>query len=54
MFMNKTFRYLLLRINDKKAPENIEVLDKEVVRTVDDNLLHQIQRILPTYKKQTG
>ena len=32
MFMNKTFRYLLLRIDDKKAPQNIDVLDKEIVR----------------------
>ena len=29
MFMNKTFRYLLLRINDQKEPDLISVTDKE-------------------------
>ena len=33
LYMNRNFRYLLLRIDDKKA------------RPVDDNILHQIQRI---------
>ena len=28
LFMNKTFRYLLLRVNDKKDPELVEVKDK--------------------------
>ncbi len=45
MYMNKTFRYLLLRINDGKPENNIDIIDKEITRTVDDNLLHQIQRI---------
>ena len=51
MFMNKTFRYLIMRINDHKPPENIEVTEKEVQRTVDDNLLHQIQRIFAYLEK---
>ena len=53
LFMNKTFRYLLLRANDKKALDLIEVKDKEIVRTVDDNFLHQLQRIF-TYLDQTN
>lgn len=40
--MNKTFRYLLLRINDKKKP--VWTVDSKD-RKVDDNFLHQIQRI---------
>lgn len=42
LYMNKTFRYLLLRINDKKKP--VWTVDSKE-RKVDDNFLHQIQRI---------
>ena len=42
LYMNKTFRYLLLRIDDKK--ESVWALDPKE-RKVDDNFLHQIQRI---------
>jgi hypothetical protein len=42
LYMNRNFRYLLLRIDDKKAP--VWALDSKE-RPVDDNILHQIQRI---------
>ena len=42
LYMNRNFRYLLLRIDDKKAP--VWALDSKE-RLVDDNILHQIQRI---------
>jgi hypothetical protein len=42
LYMNKTFRYLLMRIDDHK--EAVLVKDSKE-RLVDDNLLHQIQRI---------
>ena len=53
IFMNKTFRYLLLRANDKKDPEIVEVKEKEIMKKVDDNFLHQLQRIF-TYLDQTN
>ena len=42
LYMNRNFRYLLLRIDDKKAP--VWATDAKE-RPVDDNILHQIQRI---------
>ncbi len=42
LFMNRSFRHLLLRIDDKKAP--VWAMDSKD-RPVDDNILHQIQRI---------
>jgi uncharacterized UBP type Zn finger protein len=42
LFVNKTFRYLLLRIDDKKE---LEIVLDQKGEKVDDNLLHQIQRI---------
>jgi ubiquitin carboxyl-terminal hydrolase 34 len=42
LYMNKTFRYLLMRIDDKKEPKM--TLDPKE-NLVDDNFLHQIQRI---------
>lgn len=40
--MNKNFRYLLMRIDDHKEP--VWALDNKE-RMVDDNFLHQIQKI---------
>ena len=46
LFVNKNFRYLLLRADDGEAHTQTEVIDnKEEKRLVDDNFLHQIQRI---------
>lgn len=42
LYMNKTFRYLIMRIDDKKEPQ--WTLDSKE-RMVDDNFLHQVQRI---------
>jgi hypothetical protein len=42
LFMNRNFRHLLLRIDDRKEP--VWALDSKE-RMVDDNILHQIQRI---------
>jgi ubiquitin carboxyl-terminal hydrolase 34 len=42
LYMNKSFRYLLMRIDDHKEP--VWVVDSKG-KTVDDNFLHQIQRI---------
>mgnify|MGYP000925195239 FL=1 len=42
LYTNKMFRYLILRTDDKKAPELTFDAKGE---QVDDNLLHQIQRI---------
>ena len=53
MFMNKTFRSLLLRIDDQKEPNLMQVKDREEVRTVDDNLLHQLQRVFVYLQKTT-
>lgn len=50
LYMNKTFRYLLLRINDKKQP--VWTIDSKE-RKVDDNFLHQIQRIFGYLQKTT-
>lgn len=50
LYMNKTFRYLLLRINDKKKP--VWTVDSKE-RKVDDNFLHQIQRIFGYLQKTT-
>lgn len=41
LYMNKTFRYLLMRIDDEKEPE-LTVDAKG--NPVDDNILHQTQR----------
>lgn len=42
LYVNKTFRYLLLRANDRKEPEwTFDAKGEQV----DDNFLHQIQRI---------
>ena len=43
LYINKTFRNLLQRINDHKLPELTFDAKGE---TVDDNFLHQIQRIM--------
>lgn len=51
LFMNKTFRFLLLRVNDRKEENIVEYLDKEVPRIVDDNFLHQVQRIFAYLEK---
>ena len=46
LFVNKNFRYLLLRADDGEAHTQTEVIDnKEEKRLVDDNFLYQIQRI---------
>lgn len=46
LFMNKNFRYLLMRVNDEQPHTNTEVYDKNgEMRIVDDNFFHQIQRI---------
>lgn len=50
LFMNRSFRHLLLRIDDKKAP--IWVMDSKD-RPVDDNILHQIQRIFGYLERTT-
>lgn len=42
LYTNKMFRYLILRADDKKPPEFTFDAKGE---QVDDNLLHQIQRI---------
>lgn len=42
LYMNKDFRYLVMRIDDRKEP--VWALDSKE-RMVDDNILHQIQRI---------
>lgn len=46
VFMNKNFRYLLLRANDNEKPNMISITNnKNETRMVDDNFLHQVQRI---------
>ena len=50
LYMNRTFRHLLMRINDQKAPE--WTLDSKE-RMVDDNFLHQVQRIFAYLDKTT-
>lgn len=50
LFMNKPFRYLLMRIKDKKEPQ--WVLDNKDNR-VDDNFLHQLQRIFGFLERTT-
>lgn len=46
LFMNKNFRFALLRADDGEAPNLIPVIgNKDQVRDVDDNFLHQVQRI---------
>ena len=50
LFMNKTFRYLLMRINDQKEPE--WTVDSKG-NPVDDNFLHQIQRIFGYLERTT-
>ena len=46
MFMNKNFRYSLLRADDSEALNLVQVVDnRNEARTVDDNFLHQCQRI---------
>ncbi len=41
LYMNKNFRYLILRINDHWA-ENPQLYKEKLY---DDNILHQVQRI---------
>lgn len=41
LFMNKTFRYLILRINDYE-PEDLAIYKEKLY---DDNILHQFQKI---------
>ena len=48
--MNKTFRYLLMRIDDKKQPE--WALDQKG-NQVDDNILHQTQRTFGYLERTT-
>lgn len=44
--MNKNFRYCVLRADDGLQPSIISVIgNKDEVREVDDNFLHQVQRI---------
>ena len=50
LYMNRTFRHLLMRINDQKPPE--WTLDSKE-RMVDDNFLHQVQRIFAYLDKTT-
>lgn len=46
LFMNKNFRYCILRADDGENPKIIEAIDnKNEVRNVDDNFLHQLQKI---------
>lgn len=50
LYTNKTFRYLLLRANDRKDPEwTFDAKGEQV----DDNFLHQIQRIFAYLDKTT-
>ena len=42
LYINKTFRYLVMRIDDHKEP--VWAMDSKE-KMVDDNFLHQIQRI---------
>lgn len=52
LFMNKSFRYLLMRVDDKQPHTMTEVIDnKDELRIVDDNFLHQIQRIFGYLEK---
>lgn len=50
LYMNKNFRYLITRIDDHKEPA--WALDSKE-RMVDDNILHQIQRIFGYLDKTT-
>lgn len=50
LFMNRSFRHLLLRIDDRK--EAVWALDSKE-RMVDDNILHQIQRIFGYLERTT-
>jgi hypothetical protein len=45
--MNRTFRNLILRVDDKKTEEYAE----KDGRTIDDNILHQIQRLFAFMSK---
>ena len=50
LYMNKTFRYLLMRINDNKEPDwTVDVKGNPV----DDNFLHQVQRIFGYLERTT-
>jgi hypothetical protein len=40
-YMNKSFRNLLLRVDDRKPEERAE----KDGRIIDDNILHQLQRL---------
>lgn len=52
LFMNKNFRYLLLRVDDKESHTNTPITNKnDELRMVDDNFLHQIQRIFAYLEK---
>lgn len=52
LFMNKNFRYLLLRADDKEPHTNTPIMNKnDELRMVDDNFLHQIQRIFAYLEK---
>jgi len=48
LFMNKTFRYLLMRIDDKKEP--VWAVDSKE-KMVDDNFLHQVQKVFGYLEK---
>ena len=50
LYMNRRFRYLLTRIDDHKEPDWI--VDAKGER-VDDNFLHQVQRIFGYLDKTT-
>lgn len=50
LYMNKTFRHLLMRINDNKEPD--WTVDAKG-NPVDDNFLHQVQRIFGYLERTT-
>jgi hypothetical protein len=46
LYMNENFRYCILRADDQQQPNLVEVtVNKDETRMVDDNFLHQLQRI---------
>ena len=51
LFLNKSFRYLLLRADDQKPHTKTEFTEKDQKRIVDDNFLHQIQKIFAYLEK---
>lgn len=50
LYFNSTFRHLLMRIDDRKEPQ---LVPDSKGNLVDDNLLHQIQRIFGYLEKTT-